>query len=243
MDNVLPKLRKWYGEMDNKSLSETGTESLRLVSFQDYDQLYRELKDKYVPNIASIWPECTDPQKFIHEDVAIAAYLLLIWRKERIDLGLPPDHRQSFVDIGCGNGLLVYLLASEGHPGKGIDIRSRKIWSLYPPEINLEVSTVIPTEETTFPDYDWLLGNHSDELTPWIPVMALQSSVHRINRPNSGLVPAVRFWVLPCCPFSFFGKFQRSAGSTSTGSRYAEYLRYVCKVKFFIDPDCRDKMI
>lgn len=23
-----------------------------------------------------------------------------------------------------------------------------------------------------FPDVDWLIGNHSDELTPWIPVMA-----------------------------------------------------------------------
>lgn len=231
MDVVLPKLRKWYSEMD-KSSPGIGTESLRLISFQDYDQLYRELKEKYVPSIAKIWPECTDPQKFIHEDVAIAAYLLLIWRKEREDLGLPPDYRQSFLDIGCGNGLLVFLLASEGHPGKGLDIRSRKIWSLYPPEIRLEASTVIPTEETVFTDFDWLLGNHSDELTPWIPVMALQSTVQRLKQAASSLlVPAVRFWVLPCCPFSFFGKFQRPAGGSS-GSRYLEYLRYVCKVKF-----------
>ena len=86
-----------------------------------------------------MWPECTDPQKFIHEDVAIATYLILLWRQEREDLKLDVDYKQSFIDIGCGNGLLVYLLASEGYPGKGIDIRARKIWSFYPPEVKLEV--------------------------------------------------------------------------------------------------------
>ena len=29
-----------------------------------------------------------------------------------------------------------------------------------------------PTISGLFPDVDWLIGNHSDELTPWIPVMA-----------------------------------------------------------------------
>jgi len=29
-----------------------------------------------------------------------------------------------------------------------------------------------PTISGLFPDIDWLIGNHSDELTPWIPVMA-----------------------------------------------------------------------
>ena len=65
---------------------------------------------------------------------------MLIWRQERAVLNLPAEYRQSYLDIGCGNGLLVYLLSSEGHPGKGIDIRARKIWSLYPAEIKLEVN-------------------------------------------------------------------------------------------------------
>ena len=105
--------------------------------------------------------------------MAIAAYLIQLWRQESQELGLDVNYRQSFFDIGCGNGLLVYLLTSEGYPGKGdplsvwslslleilwhsfvfiqechinwilmsgIDIRARKIWSLYPPEIQLEVS-------------------------------------------------------------------------------------------------------
>lgn len=31
---------------------------------------------------------------------------------------------------------------------------------------------ITPSESFLFPGTDWLIGNHSDELTPWIPVMA-----------------------------------------------------------------------
>ena len=66
------------------------------------------------------------------------------------------------MDLGCGNGLLVYLLASEGvsggegrggrevksmalavsapqHPGKGIDLQRRKVWQRFEPPAVLEV--------------------------------------------------------------------------------------------------------
>ena len=60
--------------------------------------------------------------------------------------------------------------------------------------------------------------------------MALQSSIERTN----DRLPT-RFWVLPCCPFSFWGKFQRekfsgSSNNSSSQSRYAEYLRFVAHV-------------
>lgn len=35
----------------------------------------------------------------------------------------------------------------------------------------LKVSSLDPSCQT-YPDVDWLIGNHSDELTPWIPVIA-----------------------------------------------------------------------
>ena len=36
------------------------------------------------------------------------------------------------MDLGCGNGLLVYLLTKEGIPnGVGLDIRKRKIWNFF----------------------------------------------------------------------------------------------------------------
>ena len=36
----------------------------------------------------------------------------LLWEKEREELSL--TEKQTFIDLGCGNGLLVYLLTSEG---------------------------------------------------------------------------------------------------------------------------------
>lgn len=33
-------------------------------------------------------------------------------------------------------------------------------------------AAITPSDETLFPGTDWLIGNHSDELTPWIPVIA-----------------------------------------------------------------------
>ena len=69
--------------------------------------------------------ESTDPSKFIHEDLGIAAYLLLIWKQEALKQPI------RFVDLGCGNGLLVYILIKEGHIGTGHDLRARKIWSFF----------------------------------------------------------------------------------------------------------------
>lgn len=36
----------------------------------------------------------------------------------------------------------------------------------------LKEGSITPSDETLFPGVDWLIGNHSDELTPWIPVIA-----------------------------------------------------------------------
>ena len=47
----------------------------------------------------------------------------LLWEKEREERGL--TKKQTFIDLGCGNGLLVYLLTSEGVS------EGTKIWSLH----------------------------------------------------------------------------------------------------------------
>ena len=49
----------------------------------------------------------------------------VLWEVEREELG-EPQKKQSFVDLGCGNGLLVYLLASEGVSGRGRRGRGRE---------------------------------------------------------------------------------------------------------------------
>jgi tRNASer (uridine44-2'-O)-methyltransferase len=84
-----------------------------------------------------MWPENTDPLKHVYEDVAIATYLLLLWEQERLQRGT--DAYQTFVDLGCGNGLLVHILNSEGHQGIGLDVRKRKLWDLYPSSTKLQV--------------------------------------------------------------------------------------------------------
>ncbi|KAG2186825.1 hypothetical protein INT44_003051 [Umbelopsis vinacea] len=97
-----------------------------LVPKEMYHETYARMKAKYADKIISQWTEKTDPTKFVFEDIAIASYLICLWQLERQRLG--QARLQSFVDLGCGNGLLTHLLVSEGHPGKGIDIAKRKIW-------------------------------------------------------------------------------------------------------------------
>nr|CAD7454881.1 unnamed protein product [Timema tahoe] len=165
-----------------------------------------------------IWPEVTDPHKFVYEDVAIATYLLLVWKKEREHKGLS-DRKQYFVDLGCGNGLLVHILTQEGHPGLGLDVRRRRIWDMYPSSTKLEVRTITPCASSLFPQADWLIGNHSDELTPWLPVIAARSS------------PSCCFFLLPCCAYEFDGsKYQRENSSCSLYSDYMSYVLSICEV-------------
>lgn len=166
------------------------------------------------------WTENSDPYKCVYEDIAIAAYLMTIWQQENKVLGL--SSKQSFVDIGCGNGLLVNILASEGHRGIGIDCRKRKIWDLYEPHTNLIEKTVEPSDYNIFPDYDWIIGNHSDELTPWIPVIAARSNYK------------MKVFLLPCCTYTFNGKYERRFQGTSQYMSYITFIRTLCETMGFV---------
>ncbi|XP_053422528.1 probable tRNA (uracil-O(2)-)-methyltransferase isoform X3 [Nycticebus coucang] len=219
-EELLAKLAKWSVENKRSEFKST----LSLISIMKYSKAYQELKEKY-KEMVKVWPEVTDPEKFVYEDVAIATYLLILWEEERTKRGVTA--KQSFVDLGCGNGLLVHILSSEGHPGRGIDVRRRKIWDTYGPQTQLEEAAITPNDKTLFPDVDWLIGNHSDELTPWIPVIASRSSY------------SCRFFVLPCCFFDFAGKYHRRQ---SKKTQYREYLDFIKEVGFacgfHVEEDC-----
>ncbi|XP_052459138.1 probable tRNA (uracil-O(2)-)-methyltransferase isoform X4 [Carassius gibelio] len=133
---LLPKLSRWALESKTSEFKST----LSLIPVEKYGILYHQLKEKYKA-LVKVWPEVTDPEKFVFEDVAIATYLLVLWGEERTEKGTTT--KQSFVDLGCGNGLLVHILNNEGHPGKGMDIRKRKIWDMYGPGTHLEGRTLI----------------------------------------------------------------------------------------------------
>ncbi|KAI5810033.1 hypothetical protein DFH27DRAFT_629823 [Peziza echinospora] len=51
-----------------------------------------------------------------------------------------------FVDIGCGNGVLVDILRREGYEGYGIDARRRKTWDVL---LNSPTSPVFPSASST----------------------------------------------------------------------------------------------
>ena len=102
---------------------------------------YSELKSKYARPIIDSWVEATDPGKHVFEDLGIAAFLIELWK----DM-YKHDSFPGFVDIGCGNGLLVHILLEEGYTGWGFDARARKSWSIYGAKAkdNLHEMVLIP---------------------------------------------------------------------------------------------------
>lgn len=87
---------------------------------------YARLKEKYARPLIESWAEVTDPDKHVFEDLSIAAFLIELWAQIYATSPFP-----GFVDIGCGNGLLVHILRKEGYTGWGFDARKRKSWATY----------------------------------------------------------------------------------------------------------------
>ena len=106
----------------------------------------------------------------------------------------------------CGNGLLTHILVAEGYEGHGIDLRARVSWSHYPEstQAHLHVHALDPTTSDNdksvsyFQPGVFIIGNHADELTPWVPVL---STIH----------DASGYLSIPCCSWAFDAKFERSS--------------------------------
>ncbi|EED15375.1 conserved hypothetical protein [Talaromyces stipitatus ATCC 10500] len=110
---------------------------------------YSRLKTTYSHDLCKRWVETTEPSKHVFEDLAITAFLIELWRNmygvipkaERGeqagegDASNGGDSFPGFVDIACGNGVLVYVLLMEGYEGWGFDARQRKTWSIFPERV------------------------------------------------------------------------------------------------------------
>lgn len=204
---------------------------------------YSRLKLKYASDLCRDWVEDTEPSKHVFEDLAITAFLIELWR----DMYgvVPADEKTSeddnedkktvrefpgFVDVACGNGVLVYVLLMEGYRGWGFDARRRKSWSIFPqwvqerlkesiyiPKPFADAATASGTEEilldvgvethTGMFDKDtFIISNHADELTVWTPLMAA------LANPESPLP----FLAIPCCSHSLSGARYRYPPPKST---------------------------
>ena len=217
--NLLPKLKTWCENVkidDEFSCSKLNTLTLYPNMIDDYVKLYQHLKSIYYNRFEPIWFELTntDPEKYIHEDISIASYFILVWKYFKFDV-------KNFVDLGCGNGLLVYILNDQGFAGYGIDMRKRRIWSnefYVKCGLKLVEKTIDPRSDT-YEGCDWLLANHSDELTPWLPVLALKTSIKTNSFCN--------FLLIPCCLFDFNSKYEVKKKNES---RYDTYLNYIISI-------------
>ncbi|KAF8157227.1 hypothetical protein B0H34DRAFT_658721 [Crassisporium funariophilum] len=204
-----------------------------LVPRATYQDLYLVMRERH-KHLVDTWKEVTDPLKHVFEDIGIATYLMLLWKDTfTSDIDVDPTSNLEdpwkrwprppggFLDLGCGNGLLTHILTAEGYQGYGIDLRARTSWSHYPEstQAQLQVHAFDPTStddkesKTFFRPGVFLIGNHADELTPWVPVL-------------STLYNASGYLSIPCCSWAFDAKFERSStpGYPTNGPDFADTL-------------------
>lgn len=205
--------------------------------FQDR---YSALKNKYARSLMASWAENTDPKKHVFEDLGIAAFLMELWADM---YGTDKSEFPGFVDIGCGNGLLVYLLNQEGFAGWGFDARARKSWSQYstapcvpsPTGSSLAEQCLMPSvvpkpaDESPIDDSlihnglfakgTFIISNHADELTPWTPLLGALSDCPWIS--------------IPCCSHDLTGRKFRAPpprDKTKPKSTYASLVDWVVQI-------------
>ncbi|KAJ5919231.1 tRNA (uracil-O(2)-)-methyltransferase [Penicillium verhagenii] len=201
-----------------------------IVSFKDdivshllVHNTYTRLKDLYEEELRDAWVEKIEPVKHIQEDLAVAAFLIELWRTM---YGAVPEAKTTeqntisrfpgFVDIACGNGVVVYVLLMEGYSGCGYDARRRQTWGIFPSSVQerllekayipkpfadtgyiANVRTDIHTGD--FPPGTFIISNHADELTLWTPLMASLACP----------VSPLPFLAIPCCSHSLSGSSYR----------------------------------
>ena len=203
----------------------------QIIGQKRFQDTYAYLKGKYAKGLIDGWVEQTPPEKHVFEDLGIAAFLMELWvdmygpqpqfpemtdleGKNSIEKHTREQAKENFpgfVDIGCGNGLLVYILTTEGWHGWGFDARKRKTWDTFAsscteklherllvPQIlqtnGMQDSTIAnapPTHNGVFDPGTFIISNHADELTPWTPLLAYLS-----HSP---------FIAIPCCSHDFGG--------------------------------------
>lgn len=177
---------------------------------------YTRLKQTYAADLISRWIEKTEPSKHVFEDLSIAAFLIELWTSMYSSKSTF-NSTAGFVDIACGNGVLVYVLIKEGWKGWGFDARRRKTWDVLGDDVSacLHEKLCVPrpfsesmrtgefegvdTHDGVFAAGTFIVSNHADELTCWTPVLA---ALPDPGRP-------LPFLAIPCCSHALDGSRKR----------------------------------
>lgn len=133
----------------------------QLISQQLVQDTYTELKRKHANRLCGNWVEKTEPSKHVFEDLGIAAFLIELWKPMyqsdntlHSDLhdgsGVGRPSFPGFVDVGCGNGVLVDVLLREGYYGWGFDARRRKTWNTFEASIQEHLKQLILIPQPLF---------------------------------------------------------------------------------------------
>lgn len=208
-----PSVSSMQSDMINLSLTPAALKDTIIPQHRVQDT-YTRLKEIYASDLISRWVESTEPSKHVFEDLSIAAFLIELWKQ----MYPGPMSFPGFIDIACGNGVLVYILLKEGYAGSGFDARRRKTWDmleidshlteqLCTPRPFLEALSVnsesilpgTPVHNGIIPLSTFIISNHADELTPWTPLLACLSSP---SSPNP-------FLAIPCCSHALSGARHR----------------------------------
>ncbi|RCI09623.1 hypothetical protein L249_3883 [Ophiocordyceps polyrhachis-furcata BCC 54312] len=210
----------------------------RIVPQARMQNRYAALKDKYARRLVESWLESTDPLKHVFEDLAIAAFLIDLWSDMYND-----DDESScfpgFVDIGCGNGLLVYILAQEGYRGWGFDARARKSWSLFRPAAHLEQRLLLPSaiarlDRESCPEQHLLLhppdnnnnnsnvpAFHDGNFPPGTFIISNHADELTAWTPILAAASNCPFIVIPCCSHNLAGDRFRAPPPATPRNRLA----------------------
>ncbi|OAA60045.1 tRNA(Ser) Um(44) 2'-O-methyltransferase [Cordyceps fumosorosea ARSEF 2679] len=217
-----------------------------VVPQKRFQDRFAALKRRHARALMGAWAESTDPAKHVFEDLGIAAFLIELWADmygAESEAGPGEGGFPGFVDIGCGNGLLVHILNQEGYRGWGFDARARKSWAQYsttPSEASPTGSSlaerclmpsVVPRPEGEtpiddglvhdglFPRGTFIISNHADELTPWTPILGALSDCPWIS--------------IPCCSHDLAGARFRAPpprDRSKSKSTYASLVDWVARI-------------
>ena len=171
-----------------------------------------------------------------------------------------------FVDIGCGNGVLVDILLREGYQGWGFDARSRKSWAIFEPSTQRQLQQMILLPQPlldTNPDLSQKSKQHSPKiLSKLLPraCTTTRTSDREIEW-HSGVFPSGTFiisnhadeltpWtpllaylslspflMIPCCSHNLSGLRFRAP------SKFNSYLADTLAPTFFADNITKSKFV